>query len=83
MKHPKRMLSAPTLNWIQRLRFGRRIAEKTKGRLMMTVIIPMPSKEPMPKTRMYAIPARGDCMEARTRRARAALPAKPWTVPTK
>ena len=68
---------------MNRFRLGRWLAEKTKGRLMIMVITPMLSTEPNPKSRMYTIPARGDSIEARTRRVNAALPAIPWTVPTK
>jgi hypothetical protein len=83
MKLPKKMLSVPTLNWMYGLKMGRRLAEKTKGRLIKMVIIPIPSTDPKPNNKMYTIPVRGESMEVSTRRVKAALPATPCTVPTK
>ncbi len=82
-KKPNRMLNVPTLNWITRFSPGRRLAEKTKGKLMKMVITPMLSTEPRPKSNMYPSPARGLSIDARTNSVRAALPATPWTMPTK
>ncbi len=54
-----------------------------KGRPIAVLTHTIPRIEPAPKTKIYKRPQIGVGIVARTKSIKAALPAKPWTMPTR
>ena len=60
-----------------------RRAVKVKGRPMARVISIIPAIVPTPKRNRYVMDHHGSWMVLMTKRAIAAEPARPWTMPTR